>query len=153
MATTTKTRSAQSSNGSAGSTAVAKAKGAGDTVTSAAKRVRGPVLAAGATAAGLAGGAVLGSRMASRRRGLAGLIRPQRKVLGVPVGRKRGLETTAKALGKVAQELGSVAGKASDTTEDIRQVRDQLDRLNRQSPVEVLLSGLTHRRGAHRRES
>ncbi len=149
----TKTRSTQSSNGSGASSAVAKAKDAGGSVTTAAKRVRTPVLAAGATAAGLVGGAVLGSRMASRRRGLAGLLRPQRKVLGVPVGRKSGLEVTASALGKVAKELGSVAGKASDTTDDVRQVREQLDRLNRQSPVEVLLSGLTHRRGAHRRES
>ena len=150
---TTKTRSTQSSNGSAGSSAVAKAKGAGDSVTTAAKRVKTPVLAAGATAAGLAGGALLGSRMASRRSGLSGFLRPQRKVLGVPVGRKSGLEVTASALGKVAKELGSAAGKASDTTEDVRQVREHLDRLNRQSPVEVLLSGLTHRRGAHRRES
>ena len=132
---------------------VAKAREAGGSVTTAARRVKTPVLAAGVTAAGLAGGAVLGSRMASRRRGLAGLLRPQRKVLGVPVGRKSGLEVTASALGKVAKELGSVAGKASDTTDDVRQVREQLDRLNRQSPVEVLLSGLTHRRGAHRRES
>ncbi len=150
---TTKTRSTQSSNGSAASSAVAKAKGAGDSVTTAAKRVKTPVLAAGATAAGLAGGALLGSRMASRRSGLTGFLRPQRRVLGVPVGRKSGLEVTASALGKVARELGSVAGKASDTTDDVRQVREQLDRLNRQSPVEVLLSGLTHRRGAHRRES
>ncbi len=150
---TTKTRSTQSSNGSAGSSAVAKAKEAGDSVTTAAKRVKTPVLAAGATAAGLAGGALLGSRMASRRSGLSGFLRPQRKVLGVPVGRKSGLEVTASALGKVAKELGSAAGKASDTTEDVRQVREHLDRLNRQSPVEVLLSGLTHRRGAHRRES
>lgn len=150
---TTKTRSTQSSNGSAASSAVSKAKGAGDSVTTAAKRVKTPVLAAGATAAGLAGGALLGSRMASRRSGLTGFLRPQRRVLGVPVGRKSGLEVTASALGKVARELGSVAGKASDTTDDVRQVREQLDRLNRQSPVEVLLSGLTHRRGAHRRES
>ena len=106
---TTKTRSTQSSNGSAGSSAVAKAKGAGDSVTTAAKRVKTPVLAAGATAAGLAGGALLGSRMASRRSGLSGFLRPQRKVLGVPVGRKSGLEVTASALGKVAKELGSVS--------------------------------------------
>lgn len=153
MATTTRTRSAQSSNGSAGSTAVAKAKEAGGSVTTAAKRVKTPVLAAGATAAGLAGGAVLGSRMASRRRGLTGFLRPQRKVLGVPVGGASGLAITAKALGKVGRSLGSAVSKASDTTDDVRRIREELDRANRQSPIEVLLNGLTHRRGAHRRES
>jgi hypothetical protein len=41
----------------------------------------------------------------------------------------------------------------SDTTDDVREIREQLDKANRQSPVEVLLDGLTHRRGSHRNES
>jgi hypothetical protein len=59
----------------------------------------------------------------------------------------------AEALGKVACELGSAAGQAAATTDDVRQLREQLDRANRQSPVEVLLDGLTHGRGAHKRKS
>ena len=93
--------------------------------------------------AGLAGGLVLGSRMGSNRR----------KVLGLPVGRKRPVVRAAEALGKVALELSSAAGKATATAGDVRQIREQLDRTNRRSPVEVLLDGLTHRRGAHKRES
>ena len=93
--------------------------------------------------AGLAGGLVLGARMGSNRR----------KVLGLPVGRKRPVVRAAEALGKVALELSSAAGKATATAGDVRQIREQLDRTNRRSPVEVLLDGLTHRRGAHKRES
>jgi hypothetical protein len=37
--------------------------------------------------------------------------------------------------------------------EDGRELRQQLEQLNRRSPVEVLLDGLTHRRGAHKNES
>ena len=139
----TGTTSAQSTNGSAASTAAAKAKEAGGSVASAAKSAKGPALAAGATVAGLAGGLVLGTRLSSTRR----------KVLGLPIGRKRPMVRAAEALGKVAKELGSASGKAAATTHEVREVRDQLERVNRQSPVEVLLDGLTHRRGAHRRES
>ena len=42
--------------------------------------------------------------------------------------------------------------RVTTTIEEIRAVREQLETLNRRSPVEVLLDGLTHRRGAHRRE-
>ena len=70
----------------------------------------------------------------------------------MPVGRKSGLARTAEALGKVANELGSATSQVSATADDVRQIREQLDKANRQSPVEVLLDGLTHRRGAHKRE-
>jgi hypothetical protein len=139
----TGTTAAQSTNGSAASTAAAKAREAGGSVASAAKSAKGPALAAGATVAGLASGLVLGTRMSSSRR----------KVLGLPIGRKRPMVRAAEALGKVAKELGSATGKAAATTQEVREVRDQLERVNRQSPVEVLLDGLTHRRGAHKRES
>ena len=149
----TRTRSTPSANGSSASAAVAKAKDAGDSVASVARRARGPALAAGAGAAGLVGGLALGSRMASKRRGMAALLAPRPRVLGVPVGRKRGLARTASALGKVAQELGSATSQFSATGDDVRQIREQLDKANRRSPLEVVLDGLTHRRGAHKRES
>ena len=110
------TKAAVSANGNG---AAAKAKEAGESVASAARTAKGPAITAGATMAGLAGGLVLGARMGSNRR----------KVLGLPVGRKRPVVRAAEALGKVAL------------------------RTNRRSPVEVLLDGLTHRRGAHKRES
>lgn len=150
---TTKTGSPASANGSAASTAVTRAKEAGDSVAAVARKAKGPALAAGATAAGLAGGIALGTRMASRRRGLAALLAPQRKVLGVPVTRKSGVVKTAEALGKVARELHSATSQVSGTADEVRQVREQLEQSNRQSPIEVVLNGLTHRRGAARRES
>jgi hypothetical protein len=108
-----------------------------------------PLLVAGGTAAGLAGGLVLGGR---RRRGLRALVAPRRRVLGVPLGRKNGLAKTAEALGKMAAQLGSTTDQVAETTGEVRQIREQLDKANRQSPIEVLVDALTHRRGAHKRE-
>ena len=85
----------------------------------------------------------LGSRMSSKRR----------KVLGLPVGRKTGVAVAAGAFGKAARELSSATRKASATTDDIHQIREQLEKSNRRSPVEVLLDALTHRRGAHKNET
>ena len=129
----TGTRSAQSVNGS-GAGVVEKAKHAGGSVATSARKAKGPMLTAGATAAGLVGGLALGLRIGSKRR-------------------RGGVARIAKAFGEVARELGSATSQVSATTDEVRQVRDQLDKANRQSPVEVLLDGLTHRRGAHRRES
>lgn len=147
----TKTTSANGS--AAASTVSAKAKQTGGSVATAARRAKAPMLAAGATAAGLAGGIYLGSRMPHRSRGLGALVTPRRRVLGIPLGHKSGLVKTAEALGRVARELGAATNQVSSTTDEVRQVREQLDKTNRQSPVEVLLDGLTHRRGAHKRES
>ena len=149
----TKTRSTQSSNGSQGSTAVAKAKETGEFVATAARKAKTPMLTAGATAAGLAGGLLVGSRARSKPRGVTALLAPQRKVLGVPVGRKNGVVRTAKALGQVARELSSASNQVSAATNEVRQVREELEKTTRRSPIEVLLDGLTHRRGAHKRES
>lgn len=146
----TRTRSKQSVNGSG---AVARAKGAGDSVATAARTAKGPMLAAGATAAGLAGGVALGSKLGSRRTGLSGLLSPRRRVFGVPIGRKSGVIKAGEALGKVARELASARKQASVATDDVHQIREQLEQGNRRSPVEVVLEGLTHRRGAHRQES
>ena len=152
MAATTKTRSRPSTNGGSASSAGAKVKEAGGTVASTARRARGPMLAVGATAAGLAGGMALGSRMASKRRGLGGLLAPRPRVFGVPVGPKSGLVRTAEVVGKAARELSSVTSRVSDTTDDVHQIREQLEMANRRSPLEVVLDGLTHRRGAHKHE-
>ena len=146
MATTGTTPSA---NGHAVGEIGEKAK---DAVVSAARHARGPALAAGATAAGLAGGLVLGSRI--RTRGpLAALVLGRRKVLGVPVGPKPSFAAAAMALGQGTRKVGEATGKASGAADDLTQLREQLEVLNRRSPVEVVLDGLTHRRGTHRRET
>jgi hypothetical protein len=104
-----------------------------------AKDAGGPLLTAGAAALGLAGGVALGARLNGGRR----------RVLGVPLRRKSALET----LGEAARQLASAANSVSSSANEVREVREQLERLNRRSPVEVLLDGLTHRRGAHKVET
>lgn len=109
------------------------------------------MLAAGATAAGLAGGLALGSRMTSKPAGLGALLRPRRTVLGVPVGRRSGLVETAQALGRVASEMSSARQQAAVATDDIHQIREQLEREHRRSPIEVVLDALTHRPGTRKK--
>jgi uncharacterized membrane protein YebE (DUF533 family) len=119
----TKARSRASRNGT-----VDKAKHAGEAVAGTARRAAGPALAAGAAAAaGLAGGMLIGSRVGRRRTG------------------------TALALAG-AKRFVAVAGKASNTADDIRAIREQLENANRRSPIEVVLDGLTHRPGTGKRE-
>ena len=85
---------------------------------------------------------------------MGALLTPQpNRILGLTLGRKNGVVRTAEALGQVARELSSARKQVSATTDDVHQIREQLDKANRQSPIEVLLDGLTHRRGAHKRES
>ncbi len=144
----TGTRSSQSPNGVIAKP-VAKAREAGESVTEAAGRAKGPLVAAGATAAALAGGFALG-RAGSKR---AGLLPRRQKVLGLRVGPKTGIERMADVLEQLADGLGSAAGKAASATDDVQKIREGLEQANRRSPIEVLLDGLTHRRGAHRRES
>ncbi len=117
------------------------------------KPAQGPLLAAGAAAAGLAGGLAAGSRLGSKRRGVRGLLAPRRRVFGVPIGRKSGVVRAAELLRDGAKHLSSATSQVSDTTDDVHEIREQLDKANRQSPIEVLLDGLTHRRGSHRNES
>jgi hypothetical protein len=124
------TRTTPSVNGTG---VAAKAKGAGDSVATAVRSAKRPTVVAGAAAAGLAGGLALGSRMPWRRRTT--------------------LERVADAAAQLARELGSARKQVAATTNDVHQIREQLDKANRQSPVEVVLDGLTHRRGAHKRES
>ena len=58
----------------------------------------------------------------------------------------------ALALADGLRHAASAAGKASRTIDEIRAVASSSTPSNRRSPIEVLLDGLTHRRGAHRRE-
>jgi hypothetical protein len=149
----TQTRSGRSANGNTASNAGDKVKGVGGAVASTARKARGPALAAGATAVGLAGGMALGSRMASKRRSLGALLAPRPRVLGVPLGPKSGLVRTAEAVGKAAKGLSSLTSELSDTRDEARQVRHHLEQANKRSPIEVVLDGLTHRRGGHRLEN
>lgn len=131
----TKSRSRTSTPVKRSNGVVTRAKDAGDTVASIAQRSTGPALAAGAAAAGLAGGLLIGSRVTSGRR---------------LFGRRRSGAVVALASG--ARRAAAMAGKASNTADDIRAIREQLENANRRSPIEVVLDGLTHRPGTGKRE-
>lgn len=109
-------------------------------------------MAAGAAAAGLAGGLAVGARLGSKRSRRRPLLAPRRRVLGVPIGPKSAAQRTFELLRDGARHLDSATGQLSGPADDVREIREQLDRVNRQSPLEVVLDGLTHRRGAHKRE-
>jgi hypothetical protein len=122
------------------------AKTAGNALGGAAQKAKGPALAGGAALVGLAGG------LAIARGG-------RRRVLGVPVpGSRRPLvkistprSTRAKVRGKdlmkAAGEVGSAGRRVGELAGEVRMVREQMDAKRRRSPVEVVLEGLTSRRG------
>lgn len=109
--------------------------GAGPGAAAAAHKAGKPALAAGAAAAGLAGGLLVGSRMGT---GGAGLF----------VRRRSGKSLALAGVKRFA----AVAVKASHTADDIHAIREELENANRRSPIEVLLDGLTHRPGTNKRE-
>ena len=88
--------------------------------------------------------------MAPKRRGW--LPGRRRRVLGIPVGREPASVTAAKAMADGARRLMEATRPLASVADDAQEIREQLERANRRSPVEVVLDGLTHRRGAHRRE-
>jgi hypothetical protein len=131
-------RAKQSSNGHGGveaaKTALADAtSGAGDSIRSAAKGAKGPLLAGSAALAGLAGGVVLGAA-----RGPAGVIGAKPRKVAFQI-RSQDLATTAKAIGSFGEQLGMVAA-------EIRRTREAAAASKHRSPVEVVLQGLTARR-------
>jgi hypothetical protein len=121
-----------------------------DIVASTARRTSGPARAAALAAASLAGGVAVGAALTPNRRRL--LPGRRRRVLGVPVGREPASMTAAKALVDGARRLVVATRPLASAADDIHHVRGQLEQANRQSPIEVLLDSLTHRRGAHRAE-
>lgn len=132
----------------------APATEAGEAVASAARRASKPAVAVGAAAAGLAGGLALGARAGSKRRGLGrSLLAPRPRLLGIPIGPKPPVVRAAKALRDGAKHAGRATTRVSAATDEMRRTREQIEQLNRRSPIEVLLDGLTHRRGAHRTEN
>jgi hypothetical protein len=130
-----RSKSSTSSNGgNSPETSSSGGNGAADKVTgtvgTAAKKAKGPLLTGGAAVAGLAAGTVLGSRLRARRR-------PH--VLGLPMPRGSELKSGARQAARAGQW---VAGMQAD----LRAVRAQAEQSRHQSPIEVLLSGLTSRR-------
>jgi hypothetical protein len=121
-----KSRSANESSAKAAKREIAKASA---TVGSAAKKAKTPLVAGGAAAAGLATGTALGALLRGSRRA---------RVLGLPMPRSDEMKAGAHKAVRVGRWL-------YDLESDLRILREQADRSRRQSPIEVLLSGLTSR--------
>ena len=102
----------------------------GKGVVDAAQRAKVPALVGGCAAAGLAAGAVLGSKLSAHRRP---------RMLGLPMPRSSELKSSAKQAARAGRWV-------ADMQADVRAVREQAEQSRRQSPIEVLLSGLTSRR-------
>jgi hypothetical protein len=81
-----------------------------------AQKSKVPAIAAGTAVAGVAGGVLIGRR--SRRNGVAELTR----------------------------QLGRAGRSAGELAIEVRRLREQASESDRQSPLEVVLSGLTSRR-------
>ena len=75
-------------------------------------------IAGGAAAAGIAGGYLISRRLRSRR----------------------------SALAELAREIGAASIRLGRLSTDLQAVREEAGEHRRQSPIEVLLSGLTSRR-------
>jgi hypothetical protein len=150
MASTTKTRARDTAGDTAADVGTA-VEAAGDRAANAARRTPAPLLAAGAAAVGLAGGWAVGARGRSRRRGRVRRLAPRPRLLGVPIGRRSGALRAAEALRDGARHLHATGDRVVGAADDLREIREELEKVNRRSPLEVVLDGLTHRRGVHRR--
>jgi hypothetical protein len=119
-----------------------------DTATKAAGKAAGPAIAVGAAAAGVAGGALLRSRM------------KRRKVMGIPMPRSLNGGLDAKSIAKtVGDASADFARTSKSVSRKLERAGNQAERIgralgddrkrdedSRRSPVEVVLDGLTHRR-------
>ena len=94
-----------------------------------AQRLPRPAIAGGAAAAGLAAGTALGAILRAHRR-------PRR--MGLPLPRVKEVKEGARQAVRAGRWLYEVQT-------DVNLLREQAQQTRRQSPIEVLLSGLTSR--------
>jgi hypothetical protein len=125
-------------------TVASGAQQTGHAIGEAASKAKGPALTGGAALAGLVGGMAIAARGGRRR------------VLGVPIpGTRRPLvqiktpkrNTVGKDVVKAAGKMGKAGGQMAELASEVRMAREQLDSRRRRSPIEVVLEGLTARRG------
>ena len=114
---------------------------AGNSVGTAAKKAAKPAIGTVA-AAGLAGGLALGARALSRSKG------PSRPRVAIPGGGKA-LKSVAHEMQEVGREIGK-AGFRMGIGDVSMEVQKGNSKEQRDSPLEVLLHGLTNRRSKRR---
>jgi hypothetical protein len=103
--------------------------GSDNGIAVAAQRLPRPAIAGGAAAAGLAAGTALGAILRGQRRP---------RLMGLPLPRGRELREGARQAARAGRWLYEVQT-------DVNLLREQAQQARRQSPIEVLLSGLTSR--------
>jgi hypothetical protein len=92
-----------------------------------------PLVAGGAALAGVVGGAALGAK------------RSGNKLMGVPMPKPRRIQFRTKDLRKAAQDVGGFGEHIGDLAGELRRAQDSLNDPKANSPIEVLLRGLTKR--------
>lgn len=119
------------------------AKAARDAVRSAGKdaahvasKAKVPLLAGGAALAGTVGGVVIGSTHSGG------------KILGISLPTRKRVRISSKDLAKAGKEVGRFGDNVGELGAELRRVRQGLasDNERQNSPLEVLLKGLTSRR-------
>ena len=94
-----------------------------------------PLVAGGAALVGAAGGVALGAAKSGS------------KVLGVKLPHPKRVQLRSKDLSKAAKQVGSFGDQVGDLTAELRNIRRQVgDSQGGNSPLEILLKGLTERR-------
>jgi hypothetical protein len=113
------------------------ANAAGNAVTSAAKKLKTPLIATGTGLAGVAAGFALTRK---KNKGISGIPLPSRR------GTRR---ATTKGLGEAAKNIGMLAERTGKVAEQVRVASEAIgeDRAPRRSKsaIEVVLEGLTSR--------
>jgi hypothetical protein len=117
------------------------AKGAnavGNAVTSAAKKLKTPLIATGTGLAGVAAGLALAQK---KNRGISGVPLPSRRATG---------RATTKSLGEAAKNIGALAERTGKVAEQVRVASEAIGEgsapRKSKSAIEVVLEGLTSRR-------
>jgi hypothetical protein len=112
------------------------ANAAGDAVTSAAKKLKTPLIATGTGLAGVAAGVAL----TQKNKGISGIRLPSR-------GTRR---ATTKGLGEAAKNIGMLAERTGEVAQQVRVASEAIGEgsapRKSKSAIEVVLEGLTSRR-------
>jgi hypothetical protein len=93
-----------------------------------------PLVAGGAALAGVAGGVALGAAKSGS------------KVLGVRLPHPKRVQIRSKDLSKASKRVGRFGDQVGDLTDELRSLRRQVGDSGGNSPLEILLKGLTERR-------
>jgi hypothetical protein len=130
------TRKPNAANGGSAKAVRDVVSSAGKEAGQAASKARGPLLAGGAALVGTVGGVVIGATHSGD------------KMLGVSLPKPKRVKIRSKDLTKAAKEVGRFGENVGELTAELKRAREGLAGGNgeQNSPIEILLKGLTARR-------